>query len=119
MLFFGAAGVAWVVVAIVALTVDPLANPGAGYIGAGALGGASALTAVPLFWLVAFARQRRIAYRGDWSQAARRGAWVGVLIGVFVIMRLNGIFQLPIAMFLVVLAIAAEITLSAAGTGRR
>ena len=101
------------------ITVDPLANAGAGFIGAAALGAAAAVTTVPLFWLVSFARQRRIAYRGDWSRAARRGGWVGVLIGVFVIMRLNGIFQLPIGLFLVVLALVAEITLSAAGTGRR
>ena len=45
----------------------------------------------------AIARQRRIAYRGDWLRAIRRGAWVGVLVAIFVVMRLNGIFQLPIA----------------------
>lgn len=116
---FGAAAVAWVVVGVIGMTLDPLANPGSGFIGAGALGVATALTAAPLFWLLGFARQRRIAYRGDWARAARRGAWVGILVSVFVVMRLNGIFQPEIGLFLVALAIVAEITLSSAGTGRR
>jgi hypothetical protein len=116
---FGAAAVAWVVVGVIGMTIDPLANPGAGFVGAGALGVATALTAAPLFWLIGFARQRRIAYRGDWGRAARRGAWVGILVAVFVVMRLNGVFQPEIGLFLVALAIVAEITLSSAGTGRR
>jgi hypothetical protein len=75
------------------------------------------MTAAPLFWLVGFARQRRIAYRGDWTRAIRRGAWVGVLVAVFVVMRLNGIFQPQIALFLLALALVAEITLSSGGPG--
>jgi hypothetical protein len=118
LLLFAAAGVAWVGVFVVGVTIDPLETPG-GYIGAAALGIAAALTAAPLFWLGSFARQRRIAYRGDWRRALRRGAWVGVLVAVFVIMRLNGIFQPEIGLFLVALVLVAEITLSSAGTGRR
>ena len=116
---FGAAAVAWVVVVFVGSTVDPLSSSGAGFVGAGVLGVAAALTAAPLFWLVWFARQRRIAYRGDWPRAARRGAWVGILVAVFVVMRLNGIFQPEIGLFLIALALVAEVTLSSAGTGRR
>lgn len=116
---FGVAALAWVAVAIVGFTVDPLASPSGGFIGAGALGAASAITAAPLFWLAWFARQRRIAYRGDWTRAARRGAWIGVLAAVFVVMRLNGVFQPEIGLFLVALAVVAEVTLSSAGTGRR
>ena len=116
LVLFGLAVAAWIVVGAIALLVDPLANPGAGFAGAVALGAAAALTGAPIFWLVAFARHRRIAYRGDWLRAIRRGAWVGVLVGVFVVMRLNGIFQPQIGLFLVALAVVAELTLSAGST---
>lgn len=119
LLLFGAAVLAWIAVGVVGETVDPLATTTGGYIGAGALGIAGALTTAPLFWLAWFARQRRIAYRGDWRRALRRGGWVGVLVAVFVLMRLNGIFQPEIGLFLVALALVAEVTLSSAGTGRR
>lgn len=119
LVLFAVAALAWAGVGVVGFTVDPLASQSGGFIGAGALGAASALTAAPLFWLAWFARQRRIAYRGDWARAARRGAWIGVLAAVFVVMRLNGIFQPEIGLFLVALALVAEVTLSSAGTGRR
>ena len=109
---FGVAAAAWVVVAVVVLTVDPRADPGSGFVGAGALGIATAATLAPLLWLLAFARNRRIAYRGDWLRAIRRGAWVGLLVAVFVVMRINGVFQPPIALFLAALALVAEVTLS-------
>lgn len=115
---FGLAAAAWVVVGFVALTLDPFTSANAGFAGAAALGVAMALTAAPLFWLVGFARHRRIAYRGDWLRAIRRGLWVGVLVALFVVMRLNGIFQLPIGLFLLALALVAEITLTAGGAGR-
>ncbi|HEY8239189.1 MAG TPA: hypothetical protein VIF63_07115 [Candidatus Limnocylindrales bacterium] len=118
LIVFGLAGVAWAVVVAVAFLVDPLESQTAGYAGAGALGSAAALTAAPLFWLVGFARQRRIAYRGDWIRALRRGAWVGALVAVFVVMRLNGIFQPQIGLFLIALAIVAEVTLTAGSTSR-
>ena len=119
LVLFGLAVLAWVVVAVVALTVDPLATPGAGFVGAAALGSATGLTAAPVFWLVGFARHRRIAYRGDWAKAIRRGAWVGVLVAVFVVMRLNSVFQPQIGLFLLALALVAEVTLSAGSGGRR
>ncbi len=114
----GLALAGWVVVAVIATSVDPLSSTDAGFLGAGALGFASGATAAPLLWLIGFARQRRIAYRGDWVRAIRRGAWVGVLVAVFVVMRLNGIFQPQIALFLAALALVAEITLSSGGPGR-
>jgi hypothetical protein len=118
LLLFGLAVVAWVIVGVVLSIVDPLASATAGFAGAGALGAAAALTASPLFWLVSFARHNRIAYRGDWWRALRRGAWVGALVAVFVIMRLNDGFQLPIALFFAALALVAEITLTAGGANR-
>jgi hypothetical protein len=118
LLLFGLAAASWVVVAVVASNLDPLGDPSAGLIGAFALGLAASLTAAPLFWLAGFVRQRRIAYRGDWVRAIRRGAWIGVLVAVFVVMRVNGLFQPQIGLFFIALALVAEITLSAGGTGR-
>ena len=108
--------VGWLIVVAIGLNVNPLTDPGMGMAGALALGFAAAATAAPIFWLIGYARQRRIAYRGDWLRAIRRGGWVGVLVAIFVVMRLNDIFQLPIALFLVALALVAEVTLTAGST---
>lgn len=118
LILFGVAAAAWAVVAAVALLVDPLSSPTAGFAGAGALGAAMGVTTAPLFWLAAFTRKGRIAYRGDWTRAIRRGAWVGILVAIFVVMRLNGIFQPQIGLFLIALALVAEVTLTA-GSARR
>lgn len=118
LVLFGVAAVAWAVVAAVALLVDPLSSPTGGFAGAGALGAAMGVTTAPLFWLAAFTRNRRIAYRGDWTRAIRRGAWVGVLVALFVVMRLNGIFQPQIGLFLIALALVAEITLTSGSSHR-
>ncbi len=114
----GLAAAAWLVVLVVVVAVDPLSDPNAGFIGAIALGVATGITAAPLFWLISYARHRRIAYRGDWLRAGRRGAWVGVLVAVFVVMRINGVLQPQIALFLIALALVAEITLTAGGAAR-
>lgn len=108
-----AAAVVWVLVWLVLTTRDPLEDPGAGFVGAGLIGLAIGLTAIPLFWLLVFARHRRIAYRGDWTRAARRGAWVGLLVTVLVLLRLEGVLVLPIVLFMVALIVVAEMTLSA------
>ena len=118
LVMFGVAAIAWVVVGAVAVLVDPLSGPAAGFLGAAALGSALGVSVMPMFWLASFARHRRIAYRGDWLRAIRRGAWVGVLAAVFVVMRLNGIFQPQIGLFLNALALVAEVTLTA-GSGNQ
>ena len=117
-LLLGLAGAAWLLVLVVGIEVDPLADPNSGFIGAIALGVATGVTAAPLFWLISYARHRRIAYRGDWLRAGRRGAWVGILVAVFVVMRINGVLQPQIALFLIALALVAEITLTAGGAAR-
>ena len=109
---FAGSGIAWILVGWVVLSLDPRADPANGFIGAAAIGVAVGLMATPLFWLVAFSRQRRIAYRGDWPRALRRAAWVTVLVAVFVVLRVQGIFQLPVAAFLIAIAVLAEMTLS-------
>jgi len=110
---FGAALLAWVLVGFVVLTRDPRADPVAGFVGAGLMGMAVGLTCVPLLWLAIFGRHHRIAYRGDWARAVRRGAWVAVVVAVFVVLRLQGAFSLPIALFVMVMVMVAEVTLSA------
>jgi hypothetical protein len=115
---FAAAAVAWVVVGAIGLTVDPFSSETAGFAGAAALGVAIGINVMPLFWLAAFARHRRIAYRGGWIRAIRRGTWIGVLVAVFVVMRLNGVFQPQIGLFLLALALVAEVTLTAGSTNR-
>lgn len=109
---FAGAGVVWVLVALVLTTRDPRIDAAAGYVGALLIGLAIGLTAVPLFWLAIFARHRRIAYRGDWTRAVRRGGWVAVVTAVFVILRLQQVFQPPIALFILALVLLAEATLS-------
>lgn len=108
-----AAGVAWVLVAVLVTTRDPYQEPMAGYVGALLIGAAVGLTAMPLAWLLVFARHRRIAYQGDWTRAARRGAWVGLFVAVVIVLRLVDAFQLPIVLFLAAIFIVAELTLSA------
>jgi len=109
----GAAGVAWVLVALVVTTRDPYQDATAGYIGALLIGLALGLTAVPLCWLLVFGRHRGIAYEGDWFRAARRGGWIGLLAAVLVVLRLVDAFQLPIVLFLAAIFVVAEVTLSA------
>ena len=109
---FAAAAAAWVLVGIVVITLDPRLDPLNGFAGAGVIGLAVGLTTAPLFWLGAFARQARIAFHGDWTRALRRGAWVGVLVAVLVVLRVQGILQLPIALFLAAMVFVAESTLS-------
>jgi len=107
-----AAAAAWVAVAFVLLTEDPIANPVAGFRGATLMGLASGLTIAPLAWLVAYARHRRIAYRGDWARALRRGGWVGLVVGLLVAFRIQGVLNPPIAIFVIVIVAFAEITLT-------
>jgi hypothetical protein len=109
---FAAAVAAWAVVAMVLTTRDPRLDREAGLIGAVAIGVATMLTAIPLFWLAVFARNRRVAYRGEWINALRRGAWVGAIAAFIVALRVEGAFQLPIALFVVAMACIAEATIS-------
>jgi hypothetical protein len=110
---FGAALVVWLLAGLVVTTRDPIAEPSAGVIGAALIGLAMALSVMPILWLVTYARQRGITYLGDWTRAIRRGAWVGGIVAVFIVLRLQGALELPIALFIVALAVVAEATLSA------
>ena len=110
---FGAALVMWILVGLVVTTQDPIKDPSAGFLGAVLMGLAVGLTMIPLFWLTAFGRHKRIAFQGDWTRASRRGAWVGLIVTVLVVLRLQGALELPIALFMIALVVVAEATLSA------
>jgi hypothetical protein len=110
--FFAAAGVVWILVALVVTTRDPRIDATAGFVGALLIGLAMGLTAVPLFWLAIFAQHRRIAYRGDWTRAVRRGGWVAIVTAVFVVLRLQQAFVPPLALFILALVVLAEAVLS-------
>jgi hypothetical protein len=107
-----AGGIVLILVALVFTTRDPTIDPGAGYLGALLLGLALGLLTSSLFWLIVFGRHRRIAYRGDWPRAIRRGGWVFLVTALFVILRLNRVFQPEIALFVLALVAVAEATLS-------
>ena len=111
--FLGAAAVVWVLVALVFTTRDPSIDRSAGFVGAALMGLAVALTLTPLLWLTVFGRHRRIAYRGDWLRAIRRSAWVGIVVAVLVVLRLQGLLELPIALFMIALVGITEVVLSA------
>ena len=111
--FFAAAAVVWVLVGLVVTTRDPLVDRSAGFVGAFLIGLAIALTLIPIIWLTIFGRHRQIAYHGDWMRAVRRGVWVGIVAAVLVILRLQGLLELPIALFMIALVVVAEATLSA------
>jgi hypothetical protein len=110
---FGAAALVWILVGLVVTTRDPREDPIAGFVGAALIGLAIGLTTIPLFWLAVFGRHNRIAYRGDWVRAIRRGGWVALVIALFVGLRLVEAFQLPIALFVLTMVFVAEATLSA------
>jgi hypothetical protein len=110
---FAAAAVVWILVGIVVTTRDPTLDPSAGFVGAALIGLAVSLTLIPLIWLTTFGRHRRIAYQGDWLRAVRRAAWVGIVVAILVILRLQALLELPIAIFIIALVVVAEATLSA------
>lgn len=108
----GAALLAWTVVVLLFTTRSPVGDVAIQMTGAGLLGVAFALTTMPLFWLAVFSRHRRIAYKGDWVRAVRRGAWVGFVVAFLVVLRGQEAFSLPLALFVTVMVVFVEISLS-------
>ena len=107
-----AALAAWSALAYVVLNHDPAGNAGVLLAGALLLGTAVALTLLPLLWLAGFARAHRIAFRGDWWRAARRAALVGLVVTIFVVLRGQGLLSVPLALFVLAMAVFVEVTLS-------
>ena len=103
---------AWAAVAFLFANNAP--DEGATPLLAGALllGAAVALTLAPVLWLFGFVRHNRIAYRGDWWRAFRRGALAGLVVTLYVFMRGQGLYSLPLMLFIVAMAVLVELTLS-------
>lgn len=104
--------VAWAAFAFVVVTLDPRGDVAVVLVGALLLGGAAAMTIIPLLWLAQFARTSGIAYRGDWWRATRRGLLVGFVVSLFVVLRGQDELSLPLALFILAMAGLAEVTLS-------
>lgn len=108
----GAALVAWIVVVVFVTTRSPAGDVAVAMLGAVLIGTAFALTTMPLFWLAAFQRRKRIAYHGDWLRAVRRGIEVGLVVTFAVILRSQDAFSWPLAAFVATMVIFVEISLS-------
>ena len=103
---------AWAAVAVIVVTLDPRANAAVLLAGALAIGAATAGSLAPVLWLAGFATQGRIAYRGDWWRAARRAVLVGLIVTIFIVLRGEQALNLPLALFVVAMAVLVELTLS-------
>ena len=114
-LLFSLAVAAWAGLAYVFLTLYPSDSAAALLAGALLLGAAVALSTAPVLWLASFVLSRRIAYRGGWWRAGRRAALIGLIATMFVLMRGQGSFSVPLALFVVTMAVLVEITLSLRG----
>ena len=109
---FTAAGVAWLALGYVLTTLDPTGSASVLLSGALLLGAALVLTITPVLWLVGFGRANRIAYRGAWWLALRRGLLVGLVASLLVLLAGQEMFSLPLAAFVVAMALLVELTLS-------
>jgi hypothetical protein len=63
---------------------------------------------MPFAFLAEFAVRRRIIYRGTWGRAIRRGLLVGATIAAIAGLRLGGALSVPVALFVISLAVATE-----------
>jgi hypothetical protein len=66
------------------------------------------LLVTPFAFLGEVVARRRIVYRGAWGRAGRRGVLVGLVVAALAGLRLGGALNVPIAIFVVILAGAIE-----------
>jgi hypothetical protein len=66
------------------------------------------LAVTPFAFLAEFVVRRRIAFRGAWFRAARRGALCGAVVAALAGLRIGGALNVPVAIFTVLLAILLE-----------
>jgi hypothetical protein len=66
------------------------------------------LFVAPFAFLGEFVLRRRIVYRGAWRRAARRAVLAAAVVVVLAGLRLGGALSVPSALFVVMLATAAE-----------
>jgi hypothetical protein len=112
---FALAIAAWLGLGYVVTSYYPTGSASALLAGALLIGVAIGLTVAPLFWLASFVGAKRIAYRGSWWRAARRAGLCALVASLFVLMRGQGVFSVPLALFIVAMAVLVELTLSLRG----
>ena len=66
------------------------------------------LLVAPFAFLAEFLARRRIVYRGAWLRAGRRGALTGLVVATLAGLRLGGALSVPVAMFVIILAVIIE-----------
>ena len=69
---------------------------------------AAGLFVTPFAFLGEVVARRRIVYRGAWARAARRGVLVALVLAALAGLRLGGALNVPIAIFVVILAVVVE-----------
>jgi hypothetical protein len=67
-----------------------------------------ALLVAPFAFLGEVVARRRIVYRGAWWRATRRGALAGLVVAVLAGLRLGAALNVPVAIFVLVLAGVVE-----------
>lgn len=101
-----AALLAWLVVAVILVTLSPVGNALIQLLGAISLGTAVALTLWPLFW------SARRSVPGSFVTAGRRSGLAGLVIAILVVLRSLDVVALPLVLFLVIGAILIEVAFS-------
>ena len=112
--FFGAAAVVWVLVGARRHDARSAWSTRApGFVGACLIGLAVALTLDPAHLADGLRPPPpdRLPGRLAAGDPARR--WVGIVVAVLIVLRLQGLLELPIALFMIALVVVAEATLSA------
>lgn len=66
------------------------------------------LLVTPFAFLAEYLARRRIAYRGAWARAARRGLLCGAIVAALAGLRIGSALTVPVAIFLVLLAVLVE-----------
>lgn len=66
------------------------------------------LTITPFAFLGEFVVRRRIAYRGAWFRATRRGVVCGGVVAALAALRIGGALNVPVVIFVVLLGVLVE-----------
>ena len=72
------------------------------------VGVATAFVVAPFAFLAEFAARRRIAYRGSWGRATRRGLLAGLVIAALAGLRVGDALSVASALFVVIMAVLVE-----------
>ena len=102
-----AAVISWLVVVIVFTNLSPIGNAGVQLLGALSLGAAVGFTAWPILWSAAGPVGQS---RGGLGAAGRRGALIGLVVTILVVLRALDAVALPVLLFVIITAVLIEVT---------